>query len=429
MTENRDLESVSEIIIRPWWYRGLIVKEAKGSILIDLNGRSYIDTTSSFFVSNIGHCHPEVVDVIKAQVEKTLSIPQFQLTIPAIKLAAKITKMAPVKGATKRLFYTVAGAETIETGIRFARCFTGKQGIIALQGGFHGWTYGAVSATGLKAFRTGAGPVISGVYHAMAPYCYRCALRLKYPDCGLMCARDIEKMLIAETEDFAAVLLEPILGAGGGIIPPDGYLKEVRNICDRYGVLLIADEIQTGFGRSGKMFAVDHWDVEPDILCVSKSCGGGLALGAVVARQEIAEKFTIPTPSTFAGHPVACAAGLKTIEIIERDKLWENAAKIGDLFLKMFGELAEKYPTIGEVRFRGLMGGVELVKDRKTKEPAKEESKKIVNQLREEGVIAIAGGLSGSTFRIQPPLIIAEEQAIMVVEAFDKTLKSLGGKF
>ncbi|NIN52003.1 MAG: aminotransferase class III-fold pyridoxal phosphate-dependent enzyme [Nitrososphaeria archaeon] len=231
--------------------------------------------------------------------------------------------------------------------------------------------------------------------------------------------------MCSETEDFAAVLLEPIIGAGGGIIPPEGYLQEIRSICDRHGLLLIADEIQCGFGRSGKMWAVNHWGVEPDIICLSKALGGGLPLGAVVASSEIADKFSLPVPSTFSGHPLACAAGLKTLEIIERERLWENAAKVGTLFQERFEELAERHSSIGDIRFKGLMGGVELVRNRETKEPAVKEARDGVAKLKEGGILVLAGGLSNSTFRVQPSLNITPEQVNTVVEAFDRVLATV----
>lgn len=412
-------------IIRPWSYQGIIAEEGQGPLLKDIHGKTYIDCTSAFFVMNVGHSHPEVVEEIRKNAEKLTQITTFQSSVQSVKMAKKLTEIVPVRGQDMRVYYTVGGSDTIEGAVRFARSFTKREGLIALQGAYHGWTYGAVALTGLKSYRDGIGPVMPGVYHAAPPYCYRCPYNLTFPECDLFCAKDSERFLKAETENIGAFIVEPIPGAGGCIVPPDGWYQEIREICDKNNLIMIADEVQTGFGRAGKMFASQIWNVEPDIICLSKSLGGGLPLGAVVTRKEIAAQFKIPSPGTFAGHSLACAAGLKTIEIIERDRLWENAARVGEHFQKRFTELQEKHPTIGDVRFKGLMGGVELVKDPKTKEPAIELAKKVVSESMKDGVLMITGGMSGSVLRIQPPLTIPEEQADIVIDTVDKILNSI----
>ncbi|MFQ6075360.1 MAG: aspartate aminotransferase family protein [Candidatus Bathyarchaeia archaeon] len=412
----------SELIIRPWWVKPIIITEGKGVYVKDIDGKEYIDTASAFFVLNLGYSHPEVVKAIKDQAEKVIQTTMYQSSIPMIELTEKLVKITP-RNLT-RVFYTAGGAEAVEVATKMARLYTGKSEIIALKAAYHGTsTIASATLTGIAKTKVGTNPQIPGVYHAAPPYCYRCYYGLTYPECGLTCAYDIERVLKTDSVgDAAAVLVEPILGAGGAIIPPDPWLREVRKICDEHGLLLIADEVQTGFARSGEMFAIEHSGVEPDIMCLSKAVGGGLPQGAVVAREEIAEKFKTVIPPTFAGNTLACVSGLKTIEVIEKERVWENAAKMGAYFKKKFTEISEWHPSIGDVRFKGLMGGVELVVDRRTREPAVDEAKEVTPKLMDLGVIAFPGGISGSVFRIQPPLNISKREADKVVDAFDEVL-------
>lgn len=308
-----------------------------------------------------------------------------------------------------------------------ARQYTGKDEIVALRLGFHGWSsYGGLTLTALGGYRQRAGSLLPGIYHASPPYCYRCPLHLTYPACEVECARDILNVIDTQTTgDVAAVIVEPVLGAGGCLVPPPEWMAEVRRICDERKILLIADEIQSGLGRTGKMFGCQHSGVEPDILLLSKAVGGGVPLGAIVTNDEIASRFSCPAPPTYSGNALSCALGLKTIEIIERERLWENAHRIGEYWTKRFRELSGKFPLIGDIRFKGLMGGVELVKDPGSKKPAVEEAKRMVPRLFEEGVILFAGGGSRSVFRFGPPLNITEGEAERVVQAFERVFKSL----
>ena len=424
MSENLS-KADSKFIIRPWKLDPLILTRGEGVYVEDVKGRRLIDTMSAFFVLNVGYSHKEVLEAIKDQVDRIIHTTTYQSNIPIIKLAEKLAEITPTK--LNRIFYTVGGAETCETAIRMAKQYTGKREIITLQASYHGAsTVGSSTMTGISKNKVGFTPQVPGVFHAAAPYCYRCVFDKEYPDCGLRCAGDIERVINTETSgDVAAILVEPILGAGGAIIPHDGWLQEVERICRENDLLFIVDEIQTGFGRSGRMWAIEHCQVEPDIMCLSKTVGGGLPLGAVVTTKEIAEKFQASIPSTFAGNALAAAAGLKTIEIIERERLWKKAERMGNYFYKRFSELAEKYDVIGDVRFKGLMGGIELVKDRKSKEPAVDECWKIAYKLRELGILTFPGGISGSVFRVQPPLIITEEEAEKIINAYDTALASI----
>jgi len=415
----------TKYIIRPWNIKPIIIKEAKGATIVDIDGNEYIDSESAFFVLNIGYSHPEVVKAIRDQAAKVMQTTTFQSNIPIIELAEQIAKITPT--SLSKVYYTTGGAETCENAIKMAKQYTGKFEIIALQAAYHGSsTVASSTLTGISKSKAGFFPLVAGVYHAAPPYCYRCQFGLTHPECALKCAQDFERVLKTETTgEVAAVILEPIPGAGGALIPPDDWLKEVKRICDDYNMLLIADEIQTGFGRSGKLWAVEHSGVTPDIMCLSKPLGGGLPMGAVVTKSEIAEKFRAGIPPTFAGNALPAVAGLKTIEIIMRERLWENAKRIGDHLAERFTELAERHPLIGDIRFKGLMGGVELVKDRKTKTPAVEEARKMTEMLKEEGVLAFPGGISGSVFRVQPPLNITIEEADEIVDAYDVVLEQI----
>jgi len=412
----------STYIIRPWKVKPIIVRRGEGVFIEDLEGKRYIDTVSAFFVLNVGYSHPEVIAAVKEQIEKVAQTTTYQSNIPIVRLAKKLVEITPKR--LNRVYYVVGGAETCETAVKMAKQYTGRREIITLKASYHGAsTTGSATLTGITADKVGFTPSVPGVYHAAPPYCYRCQFGMTYPDCGLTCAYDIKNVLKTETMgDVAAVMVETIMGAGGAIIPPKDWLKAVKEICDENGLLLIVDEIQAGFGRSGLFWAFEHSSVEPDLLCVSKTLGGGFPLGAVVTSEEVAEKFEAAIPPTFAGNAVAAVAGLKTIEIIERERLWENAARMGEYFTKRFNELAEEHHIIGNVRFRGLMGGIELVKDRETKEAAIEEAEAIAEALKEKGILSLPGGISGSVFRIQPALNIKIEEAEMIIEAFDSVL-------
>jgi 4-aminobutyrate aminotransferase len=399
----------------------LTVTKASGAILNDANGKEYIDCFSGGYVMNTGHSHPKVVEAVKRQIEMVAQISLLHSTIPALDLAEKISQIMP--GNLDKVFFTVAGAEAVEYAIRMARMYLEKHEILALRYGYHGMGFGAAAATSMYKYKVGMGPIITGVHHAMSPYCYRCPFHLEYPECNVLCADDIETAIDTETTgDVAAVLLEPILGAGGVVVPPKEYLPRVRKICDKRGILLLVDEIQTGFGRSGRMFAVEHSNVQPDVMILGKCLGGGLPLAAAVTRKEIAERFHPHIIPTFGGNAVSCAAGLATIRILEEEKLPENAAKIGQYLEQGLTGLAETHKLIGDIRVKGLMCGVELVRDKAKKEPATEETSEIYKRLKEQGVLIGTAGLFSNVLRIQPPLMITTEQIDHVLTRLDEAL-------
>lgn len=401
--------------------KSTLIVEGKGAIVTDIDGNQYIDNTAGAMALPLGHSHPHVVEAIKNQAEKIMQLTLIQTNIPAIKLAAKIANLSP--GRLKKVFYAVGGSEAIEASIKMARQFTGKHEIVALRYSFHGLGFGSVAATGMSTMKTGWGPTLPGVLHAVAPYCYRCPFAQEYPDCNIRCADDIEEVIrFDSTGDVAAVLLEPMLGAGGAIIPPKEYMVKVRKICDRNGLLLIVDEIQTGFGRTGKMFAIEHYDVEPDLMVLGKAVGGGLPCSAVVTREEIIGKFKSYI-YTFAGNALVCAAGLATLEIIEKENLPKKAYELGRYMEDEFSDFSKKSKLIGDVRIKGVWGGIELVKDKKTKVPAVEEATKVVDKLLEKKILTFPpSGVLGNVIRIMCPLTITNDQIETLIEKIKEAI-------
>lgn len=421
------LQKDAQYVIRAW--TGIAeptpVVEGKGAILKDPEGREYIDCSSGLFAVNVGYSHPEVVAAVKDQAEKLIQVSALQTTEPMVRLAERVAQLTPAP--LQKSYFTTGGGESIEVALKMARQYTGKYETIVLKNAFHGLGFGSGAATGATSYRKGFGPLLYGFLRAPHAYCYRCPFELDYPACDLRCAQEIENIItdtaICTVADgsIGAVLVEPVQGRGG-IIPPDDWLPRVREICDRQGVLLILDEIQTGFGRTGKLFALEHRGVVPDILVLSKNVGGGIPAGVVVPRDEIAEAFRTGTTPTHSGNALACRAGLASLEVIVRERLWENAARMGQRFKEGFENMrTSRY--VGEARFKGLMGGVELVQDQKTKEPlARKDVGHIKEAVLKRRVITSASGPHGNIFRVQPPLVITADQVDQVVSAFDEAI-------
>jgi 4-aminobutyrate aminotransferase-like enzyme len=426
------LQKDAQYVIRAW--TGIAeptpVVEGRGAILVDPEGREYIDCSSGLFAVNVGHSHPEVVAAVKDQVEKVIQVSVLQTTEPMVRLAETVAQLTPAP--LQKSYFTTGGGESIEVALKMARQYTGKYETIVLKNGFHGLGFGSGAATGATSYKRGFGPLLYGFLRAPHAYCYRCPFELTFPACDLRCAQEIENIItdtaICTVADgsIGAVLVEPVQGRGG-VIPPDDWLPRVREICDRHGVVLILDEIQTGFGRTGKLFAFEHRGVVPDILVLSKNVGGGIPAGVVVPREEIAEDFRTGTTPTHSGNALACRAGLAALEVLVRERLWENAARMGQRFEDGFESMrTSRY--VGEARFKGLMGGVELVQDRKTKEPF---SRDVVGRIKEallrRFVITSASGPHGNVFRVQPPLVVTADQVDRVVSAFDGALEEVIG--
>jgi len=410
---------------------GPVGVRGRGAIVEDIDGNRYIDLSAGIAVVNTGHCHPKVVEAIKKQVEELIHFAgQDYYNKLQVELAKRLTEITP-GDFDKKVFLCNSGTESVECAIKLAlRRKPGKYRMVSFIGAFHGRTLGSLSLTGSK-------PVHRRAYLLSAPlsvhvpygYCYRCAYKMEYPDCDLWCVHFIEDVCFhsyVPPEEVAAIIAEPIQGEGGYIVPPDGFFQELKKICDRYDILLIIDEVQSGFGRTGRWFAIEHWGVEPDIICLAKGIASGMPLGATVARAELDFKEKGAHSNTYGGNLVACAAALATIDVIEEERLCENAQKVGGFMLKRLKEMAESHPIIGDVRGKGLMIGVELVKDRATKEPAKEANEDLVREGLKRGIILLPCGVS--TMRIAPPLVISQELAEKGLEIFEEALAAVEKK-
>lgn len=367
---------------------------------------------------------------IQDQAAKLWHVSWDYYTISQTDLAEKLAQICP-KGL-KRSLFSSCGAEAVEFAVKLAKKYNSARGkpgthIVSLMGSFHGRTSMAIALTGQSRLKAGLGNYVApGVVHAPAPYCYRCFFGLTYPECNLHCARCIADVIKYQTQgEVAAFISEPVMGEGGIIVPPQDYLKEVLKITNAYGALYIADEIQSGFGRTGKLFAVEWYEVNPDILVMAKGIASGVPIAATITTDEIANAFTAADhSSTYGGNAIMCAAALANIEVMLEERIPENALKVGRFILERLQDLAGKHDLIGDVRGKGLMIGLELVKDRKSKELAVEESSKVREEMRKRGILVGKGGISRSVLRIQPPLIITEEQAQKVVDALDASLQS-----
>ncbi|MDF2613718.1 MAG: 4-aminobutyrate aminotransferase apoenzyme [Clostridia bacterium] len=400
--------------------------EAKDALIKDVDGNVFIDVAAAIGVQNAGHCDEEVVAAIKEQAEKLIH-PCFQV-VPYeayIDLAEKLIEITP-GSYEKTVYFANSGAEAVENAVKVARRFTGKQGIISLEAAFHGRTYMAMGLTSkVKPYKYGMGPFPGELYKIPSPYCYRCPMGGTYPGCGLACVERLAYLLKSEycEDNIAAVIAEPVQGEGGFIIPPKDYLKTLHTICKEHNILLIADEVQTGFCRTGKMFACEGFEVEPDIMTLSKSIAAGMPISAVVGRKEVMagpQKGEIG--GTYGGNPLACVASLRTIKKMQELKLDERAAKLGNMILTKVNAMKDKYSVIGDVRGIGAMAAVEFVKDRETKEPNKEIISKITKYAYHKGVLIISAGLLGNIIRFLPPLVMTEDQMNYVLEVFEEAV-------
>ncbi len=403
----------------------LTITSAKGSTVTTEDGKTYTDLFAGISVVNAGHGNPEVIAAAKAQMDKLVHCCSYVYHAPPVAdLAEKLAQVTP--GRLQKSFFGNGGAEANEGAMRLAKQFTKKQEFIALQGSFHGRSLATLSITGNMGRKRGGGPYLSGCSFHPAPYCYRCPFAMSYPSCDLHCAKELERTIQFSTSDnVAAFVAEPVMGEGGIITPPPGYFKEVKKVLDAHGILLFADEVQSGFGRTGKLFAIEHYDVEPDIMTMAKGIADGFPLSAFIARPEVADSFRPGDHlSTFGGNPVSCAAALANIAYFERERLPQKAAEKGARVMVELRELAKKRPLIGDVRGHGLMIGIELVRDAR-KTPAGDEAGKIRNLMREKGFLIGVGGTYGNVLRWQPPLVVEPAQLSAAVRALDESLAAV----
>jgi 4-aminobutyrate aminotransferase/(S)-3-amino-2-methylpropionate transaminase len=373
------------------------------------------------------------VDAVRQQAER-FTHACFHVTPYEVylRLADKLNAVAPVEAPKKTLLINT-GAEGIENAVKIARAYTKRQAILCFEDAFHGRTLLALSLTSkIAPYKAGFGPFAPEVYRVPFAYCYRCAYHLEYPSCDVLCATHLEDAFrrYVEPEAVAAVVVEPILGEGGFVVPPKEYFGILSEVCRRHGILLIADEVQTGIGRTGKLFACEHYDFQPDILVTSKSLAGGLPLAAVVGRAEVMDA---PGPGglggTFGGNPVACAAALAALEAVERDGLLARAEAIGEKTLDRARAWKERFPVIGDVRGLGAMVGLELVKNRESKEPAKEAAQRVNQLAAERGLLTITAGTYGNVIRTLMPLVITDEQLAEGLDVLEGVLAEVNAAF
>ncbi len=403
-----------------------VIEQGEGCWLWDVDGNKFLDFNAGIAVCATGHCHPEVVEAIKKQAEKLLHISGTDYYYPQqVELAEKLAEITP-GGKNKRVFFCNSGAEATEGAFKLARYYTKRPYAIAFLGSFHGRTMGALSLTGSKQVqKKGFGPLVPGVFHIPFAYCFRCAFKLEYPGCDFYCVKYIEDELfrkVCPPEEVCAIFAEPILGEGGYVVPPDDYFKRIKELCDKYGILLVIDEVQTGFGRTGKFFAIEHYEVMADIYCVAKGIASGMPIGAFISKSSIMKWGPGAHASTFGGNPVSCVAAMATIKLLENG-LIENAKKIGKYLLKNLEEIQSRFEVIGDVRGKGLMIGIELVEDSISKKPIPEKRDGVVYKCFEKGLILQGCGLT--SVRFSPPLIVTKEEADCALGIFEETLKEV----
>jgi 4-aminobutyrate aminotransferase len=417
-------------VVSPSYTRGypLVIERGAGAMVEDVDGNVFLDCSAGIAVTATGHSHPDIVAAISRQAGQFvhMSGTDFYYDVQ-VRLAEELAAIVPIHGGVKS-FFGNSGTEAIEACIKLARYATGRQGIIAFQGGFHGRTMGALALTGSKAVqRRGFGPLMPGVYHAPYPYVYRTPAGLT-PDAYVAeCLGYIEAQLFSQLvspDEVAAIVVEPIQGEGGYTVAPDQFLQGLGALSKKHGILLVVDEVQSGMGRTGKMFAIEHSGVEPDIVAVAKGIASGMPLGVASARADLMTWPPGAHASTFGGNPVSCAAALATIALL-KEKLVANAADVGGYLMSRLKALADRHPLIGDVRGRGLMIGVELVRDRQTKERATDERNAVVVAAFSRGLLILGAGKN--SIRFSPPLVLTREQADIAVKIFDEALSDVEG--
>jgi 4-aminobutyrate aminotransferase len=406
----------------------LVVDKAEGLWVHDVDGNIFLDFTAGIAVNATGHCHPQVVKAIQMQAKQLLHMSgtDFYYT-PQIILAEKLASLAPGRG-TKRVYFGNSGAEAVEAAFKLARWHTKRELNIAFFGAFHGRTMGALSLTASKTIQKKYyNPLVPGITHIPYAYCYRCAYNLTYPQCGLYCVHWVEDTLFRTTvpaEEVAAIFVEPIQGEGGYIVPPPEFHKEFYKIAKKYGILYVADEVQSGMGRTGKMFAMEHFGVSADIMSLAKGIASGLPLGATIAPAKIMNWEAGSHASTFGGNPLSCRAAMATIELLEKN-LMKNAHQQGERLLKGLGAMQKNLECMGDVRGKGLMVAVELVKDRETKEPATEWRSRIIKESFEKGLLLL--GCGENSIRFSPSLTVTANEVDTCLSIFEESVKEVAG--
>jgi 4-aminobutyrate aminotransferase len=401
----------------------LVAKRGLGAIIEDVDGNRFLDMNAGIAVVATGHCHPRVVDAIQRQAAELIHMSGTDFYYESlVQLGERLAALAP--GDTpRRVYFGNSGTEAIEAALKLARYHSGRSRFIGFLGGFHGRTMGSLSLTASKpVHRNRFGPLLPGVHHAPYPYCYRCAYGREPDTCATECVKFIEELLrtVAPAEEVAAIVLEPVQGEGGYVVPPRKFFDELRRLCERHGILLIADEVQSGMGRTGKMWASEHFDLVPDIMAVAKGIASGMPLSATIARAEVMDWRPGAHASTFGGNPVAVAASLTTLELLE-DELLDNALRIGNYMMDRLREWPGRFRVVGDVRGLGLMLGIEFVRDQDTRERAPQVRDAVEKLAFERGVLVLGAGLN--SIRLSPPLVITREQAAFALDVLEDCIR------
>jgi len=407
----------------------VFVERAEGAVIEDVDGNRFIDFAGGIGCLNAGHCAPDVVAALRRQIERFLHT-CFMVTPyeSYVKLAERLNVLTPGDFPKKTILLN-SGAEAVENAVKIARAYTRRSAVICFEDAFHGRTLLTMSLTSkTHPYKAGFEPFASDIYRIPYAYCYRCSYGLTYPSCATHCGHHLEDTFtrMVAAESVAAVIVEPVLGEGGFVTPPPEFLSIVHEICRRHGIVFIADEVQTGFGRTGKLFACENFGIVPDLLVTAKSLGGGLPLAAVTGRAEIMD-HTGPGSlgGTFGGNPLACEAALAMLDIMEREKLPERAARLGERFRARARAWQERWPLVGEVRGLGAMQAMELVRSRETREPAAEETKEIARYCLERGLILISAGSYSNVIRLLMPLVITDEQLEEGLDVLESAVESV----
>ncbi|KUO43237.1 MAG: hypothetical protein APU95_01785 [Hadesarchaea archaeon YNP_N21] len=409
----------------------LIFAQGKGAVLTDLEGNEYIDFNGGFGSASTGYCHPTVVEYAKEQLEK-LTLAGGRLLHPVrAELAEKIVKISP-GGLDKKVLMANVGTEAVEIAIKIAHASTGKPEIVAFHGGFHGRFHGAMALSSNRMVKKGYYPWMPGVIHVPYANCFRCAFGKEYPDCGMQCLQYLETVISdpgSGASEIAAIFVEPLQGFEGfAVVPPDEFMPGLRKICDEHDILLVADEVYSGFGRTGKWFACEHYNVTPDIMTSGKGAASGLPFACVVAKDKVVDKLIekgVVHSATFLANPVSCAAAVATLKVIEEENLLENCARVGEYLLSCLRDWFSDNGFKGEVRGKGLFIGVEFVKDLEKKKPETDLPAKICNESVKRGLFVEVGGRFRNCLRITPPLVLSKEQVDKATEILDEVAKAI----
>jgi 4-aminobutyrate aminotransferase len=419
----RDHAVLSPSYTRPY---PLVVERGEGAIVEDVDGNRFLDFNAGIAVVATGHAHPQVVAAIQQQAAKLLHMSGTDFYYSnMVELAEKLAALAP-GGAQRRVYFGNSGTEAIEAAMKMARYSTGRQQFIAFFGSFHGRTLGSLSLTGSKSIqKQGFSPLIPGVHHVPYPNCYRCPFGQTPSDCAVECIKHIEDVVIRHivpSDEIAAIFFEPIQGEGGYVVPPRKFVDELQELCRRHRILLAFDEVQSGMGRTGKMFAAEHFDAVPDILALAKGIASGMPLSATVAHADVMQWRPGAHASTFGGNPVCISAALATLELLEQE-LIDNAARMGEHIMSRIRDWPQRFPIVGDVRGLGLMIGIEFVRDQKTKERAPDLRDDIERMAFERGLLIL--GCGPNSIRLCPPLVITKDQADFAVDTLEECLRVL----